>query len=34
MLNPLTVVVPKPPRAISRADVVVVALPAIVVVEM
>jgi hypothetical protein len=34
MFNPLTVVVPKPERAISSADVDVVAVPATVVVEM
>ncbi len=33
MFNPLTVVVPKPPPAIVRADVDVVAVPATVVVE-
>ncbi len=34
MFNPLTVVVPKPPNAISNADVDVVAVPATVVDEM
>jgi hypothetical protein len=34
MFNPLTVVVPNPELAISRAEVDVVAVPATVVVEM
>ena len=34
MFKPLTVVVPKPPRATSSAEVEVVAVPATVVVEM
>ena len=34
MFSPRIVVVPKPPRAISRAEVLVVAVPATVVEEM
>ena len=34
MFRPLTVVVPKPPSAISNADVDVVAVPATVVVDI
>ena len=34
MFRPLSVVVPKPPSAISNADIVVVDVPATVVVDM
>jgi hypothetical protein len=34
MFNPLSVVVPKPPSAISRAEMVVVELPTAVVVDI